>query len=122
MGPHDLVREWNRTTAGQLSAEEEGFVIETATLCPGSHLWRERPGRKFEGLAVEGDADDPRLVCYFRSEVARPGFLMAYEWPLRRLDDSMLTWAVWMANLGEELDEAGSTLPIRAGPDGVARI
>ena len=68
------------------------------------------------------DHDVPVLVCYCRAEARRPGLPLAFEWRLRELDEGSLDWAVWMANLMERLDEAGSSLPTQAGPNGAARF
>lgn len=45
--------------------------------------------------------------------------LLAFEWPLDQ-DPSHLSFAVWLANLMELLDQASCTLPAMIGTDGVA--
>ena len=80
----------------------------------------ERAWPAFERLALEGPAQAPRLVAYFRAEDQWPGLLLAFEWPLAH-DPAHLSFGVWLANLMELLDQAGCTLPAAEGIDGVAR-
>ena len=123
----DWIEAFERSTGAQLDVAAHAFLVEVGTYAPTSQaLWGHRAwraGAKFERLAVEGTADTPRLVCYFRDESRRPGLLIAFEWPVAdmELGSGSFDWSVWMANLMELVDEAGCTLPTVPGPDGVAR-
>lgn len=109
-----------RATGGSLRRDALEFLTEVAVHAPGSTVLWSEPGRAFERLALEGPAQAPRLVVYFRAEAQRPGLRLAFQWPLAH-DPAHLSFGVWLANLMELLDEAGCTLPATVGSDGVAR-
>ena len=119
----DWVAAWQRQTAGELDAEQLAFLEDVDRMVAGSPaLWGPpNHGRRFDRLALEGPANNPRMVCYFHDETRRPGLPMAFEWPLEWRDG--LDTGTWIGNFLEELDEGGVyRLPTEPGPDGVARI
>jgi hypothetical protein len=118
--PIEWVDEWTQATGAPLSRDALEFLTEVAVYGPGSAVLWSQPGRAFERLALEGPLQAPRLVTYFRAEVQRPGLLLAFEWPVDQ-DPTHLSFAVWLANLLELLDQAGSVLPDTVGTDGIAR-
>jgi hypothetical protein len=118
--PIEWAEEWMRATGGSLRRDAREFLTEVAVHAPGSTVLWSEPGRAFERLALEGPAQAPRLVTYFRAEVQRPGLLLAFQWALAH-DPAHLSFGVWLANLMELLDQAGCTLPTIVGSDGVAR-
>jgi len=127
-----LARDWQQQNGGTLDPDERVFLDQAALHAPQLPEWSEQPGRHFDRLAVEGPADCPTLVCYFHDELRRPGLPLAYEWPLRppgyrqqraeakTMGDPSPNYTEWMGNLSELLAEAGTTLPTRPGPDGIA--
>jgi hypothetical protein len=118
--PIEWVDAWTGATGAPLSGDALEFLTEVAAHGAGSTvLWGE-PGRAFERFVVEGPAQAPRLVTYFRAEVQRPGLRLAFEWRLDQ-DPCSLSYGVWLGNLIELLDQAGYTLPATVGADGVAR-
>lgn len=124
----DWVESFERATGARLDARTCAFLAEVAKHAPGcGSIWGDRDdgrGAAFDRLAIEGTADNPTLVCYFRYERKRPGLLLAFEWPLAEIemtDRGGFAWSVWMANFMEFVDEAGGTLPTVAGVDGIAR-
>ncbi|MDQ6807005.1 MAG: hypothetical protein M3065_19060 [Actinomycetota bacterium] len=114
------VLRWLETEKAELRDDQLSFLADIDTYLPGSIVWRDERGRKFERLALEGPARAPRVVAYLNSP-RRPGFPLAFEWPLA-IAEGMDDWAVFIANLMEHLDEAGFTLPSTPGKDGVARF
>ncbi|MDX6549474.1 MAG: hypothetical protein QOJ31_158 [Gaiellales bacterium] len=108
---------WIDATLGQLTVEEVDFLREIERFVPNAACWWHEDSR-FERLALEGPADDPQLVTYFRAERRRPGLLLAFEWSLRHDD---LDYGVWLGHIFEVVDEAGCRLPSIVGADGVAR-
>jgi hypothetical protein len=115
-----FIAEWEKENESVLDEGQRAFVETVAEWGPRSTVWEDEPGRRFGRLALEGPRGEPRLVCYFRSDMRRPGLHMAFEWPLGLPEDA-LDFAVWLAHFMELLDEAGCELPRAPGPDGVAR-
>jgi hypothetical protein len=93
-----------------LTAEEERFLSLALEFGSSGLL------RGLDRLALEGPADQPTLVTYFRRK-DRPGLLFASEWRLR--DDYEKDEAIWFANTDEAM---GGRLPDRPGPDGIVRF
>ena len=75
--PIEWADEWLRATGGSLSRDALEFLTEVAVHAHGSTVLWSEPGRAFERLALEGSAQAPRLVTYFRAEVQRPGVARA---------------------------------------------
>lgn len=113
------VTNYEQSSGLTLRPEQRSFLAELARATPRSSLWA-RGLASFERLSIEGPAEHPVVVCYFRDH-KRPGLLLAFDWPLDLGDDS-LDWAVWWGNIGERMAEAGSILPTEAGPDGAAHF
>ena len=99
----EWIETFERSTGGRLASDARAFLVGIAKHAPTSKLlWGERPGARFERLAVEGGADRPTLVCYFRDDVKRPGTPLAFEWPLFSVDESFLQ----LGRLGGEFRRA----------------
>jgi hypothetical protein len=112
--------QWLEVQAFEVTAEQAALLEHIDKFLPRSSVWTDEAGRTYEGLALEGSAPAPRVVVYLRSP-RRPGIPLAFEWSLG-LGPGTDDWAVFLAHLMEDLDEAGSSLPSDAGPDGVARF
>ncbi len=103
----DWIDRWVAETGGGLDEGKRKFLREVAR----DHLVRDHA----DSLAVEGPADNPELVVYFRLR-SRPDCRYGYRWPLR-FSDSVGFWGAMY-----EIFDGARRVPRCDGPKDVVWV